>query len=137
MLKTLFLAGLLSMVATSCEAEISQEIPDLGTPSRVGMGNDAGVFDAGVPDAKIPDTRVDVLFQDLLTTPDLGLDLIERPDLSATPDILVSGPEAGKEAAAACPAACFQGYYIGCGDNGQCKACPTYTCEVVTGICHC
>lgn len=36
-----------------------------------------------------------------------------------------------------CPAACYQGCNVGCGSDGQCVACSTCTCEVVTGSCRC
>ena len=73
-----------------------------------------------------------VVRTDLAQTPDLR----SAEDATVIPDTTPPRPEAGKEAAV-CPTTCFTGCYNGCGSNGQCKACATCTCEVVTGACHC
>ena len=141
------LIGILLVFAVSCEWEMSQEIPDAGDPSRGWVGCDAST----VPDVSVPDAskealvRVDGSGIEVTASPDLGSDTLAMvPDVvpprdvvPPTPDAIASYPDAGKEAAMACPTECFQGCYTGCGSNGQCKSCATCTCEVVTGLCHC
>ena len=76
---------------------------------------------------------------------EVGLDVGDEV-IELSPEV---GPEAGREVIAevgrevgadtrlACSAACFVGCNIGCGADGQCQACATCTCDVVSGSCHC
>lgn len=123
-----------------------------GSPSRGRVVADASVSDVlpqilpadarsqaeFAPDLfdQVPDALVRV---DLREIPDSLADAqISRSDTQISiPDVQSSVPDVGKEVAGTCSASCFQGCYSGCGSDGQCKACPTCTCEVVTGICHC
>ncbi len=76
---------------------------------------------------------------------DVGPDLLVAPDLrpilpeagpEASPDLRPILPEAGPEAKK-CADECNTGCNVGCGPNGQCVACPTCTCEIASGTCHC
>jgi hypothetical protein len=90
-------------------------IPDSRGLDGVGVGPEVGTSAADAfpaPDTRAPDE----------VGPEVGT---SKADASSGPDVLRCRPE------------CFLGCNVGCRDDGQCAACPTCTCDVTTGSCHC
>jgi hypothetical protein len=93
--------------------------------------SDLGPDDLG-PDLVGEDSRVAVL--DLL--PEVRREAGRELGPEAAPDVVPPAREVGPETPK-CPAECREGCNVGCGPKGQCLACPTCSCSVESGICHC
>ena len=121
--------------------EVSRSFPEAGLDARraapdgsadevgteVGLGPEAGL-ESGVEGGSEVATAIEV-------------GGATESGVEAFPEVGVeAGREAGAEAGAdvkKCSPLCLVGCNIGCGPAGQCLSCPTCTCEVASGNCHC
>lgn len=139
-------------------SEVRAELvrPRADLPSAEVRPDASYVGDVFGEDASSPDILVADLGLAELGTPNLGPDLASedsrgdvsdlRPEVrretsresgpEAAPDTVPPAREAGPETRK-CPAECQEGCNVGCGPQGQCVACPTCSCSVESGICHC